>query len=959
MLRYIALILLTGTMLGAAEIRFERTEQTSDMKIGARKRVTPYTMIYARIQPYTLYENYLHEWIDRPLFLDSSLRQYPDTQLRGFAKDIEIAKSYNIDGFTMLANAYATRWRTAIDMTNQIKPEGFKLMGGLAWMRANPVDGKYPDALYNRYLDTIKRSDASPYMLRINGKVPYFTYVTMPPEQIREIRERLAKDGYENILLFDDIWLDSFAEFNRQKSLSPATREKLKEQLRAKLKVADGIVLANFHMYRDPAGDFTLKKNYIRELDEKETAPLLEEVYAEPAQAGKLLGLNIRHGYIGHMSGINEAELGTSQLRENLDTALLMNPDILSLVEWNEANENTSFQPTVCNSLSIQRIIRYYADFLKGLPPTPNPGDDTTIPNLIVSTRQTVRTGEKYRIELLNVPDSNSDARYSVQLILKDENGKLIREFAPDTFTVNKLTAVTYLLPSEELPHTLAVIPELRLKDMTVDTLQYTRLDPAVGWNFKEIRQPLRDLLKPSAVSFEVKPVDGRYQVSGSFQCAEPLASLELLDNEDEVYACDRENKFKLADHDLLLMKFFNKNSGKLRQTTITVEGVPDFVFSPWYRPYAGFGKWKKEGNQVSGDILYWNNGSAMLLAIPKNAPNAVLKLEIEGLGKHEYKIGELLKNGKNGFELPEMVTLRLDRMDSLADHPVPLDSNSARFTVNTGSSFDNPCFQLRAITRTGKIYRSKPVFTAKPSATEPMNVFSAYAHKMVPVSVPADLVTVINYHFTPDHGTVLVNPRAGCWNAQLGAGFQYLYPMNFGTLPKNAERTAPDWKKSGDRWALAFNGTSNYVVFPPETLPTGAFTLEFECRTDSTENQALFRHHSLSQGSLATFIAGGKLRASFHSMGRNYNGTYQELPVAIDFPVNEPVKVKVSYNLNEMVFSVNGKVQRIPFNLRAFKGTASIFGGAEPTDKTCLDHKLQFFKGELYSLRIRHNADF
>ena len=55
-------------------LTFQRTEVTSPLKIGSRPRVTPYTMIYARIQPYDLYGNYLEEWIDRPLYHNREFR---------------------------------------------------------------------------------------------------------------------------------------------------------------------------------------------------------------------------------------------------------------------------------------------------------------------------------------------------------------------------------------------------------------------------------------------------------------------------------------------------------------------------------------------------------------------------------------------------------------------------------------------------------------------------------------------------------------------------------------------------------------------------------------------------------------------------------------------------------------------------------------------------------------------
>lgn len=333
-------------------LTFQRTEVTSPLKIGSRPRVTPYTMIYARIQPYDLYGNYLEEWIDRPLYHNREFRDSAAGQLNAFRRDMEAAKEYEIEGFTMLANAYATRYKTVLDWVKQSKIQNFSFMSGIAWSTGIP---------YSRYLETVKLAAGSPHTLWIDGKIPLFSYVSIPEKNFREIRNRLAADGFSNVLLFDDIWLDVFAEYNRTGKLSDSTLQKTGQAIRKKLNYADGLILANFHMDRDPQGEYTLKRRFYPELDKKYIAPLMEKIYKEPENRKKLLGVNIRHGYIGHMSGINEAELGTSQLREAMDTALLMNPDILSLVEWNEVNENTSFQPTVANSRALQRLIRFYA----------------------------------------------------------------------------------------------------------------------------------------------------------------------------------------------------------------------------------------------------------------------------------------------------------------------------------------------------------------------------------------------------------------------------------------------------------------------------------------------------------------------------------------------------------------------------------------------------------------------
>ena len=413
----------------AAEIPFERTEVTSPLKIGSRRRVLPYTHIFARIQPYNLYGNYL-EWIDRPLYHDTRWRHGGAAQ--AFRRDAEIATlEYGIDGFTMLGNSYATRYADALRLLETSGIANFRFMPGMGW---KPVS-----AFNERDVNNAKWAYGSRFTFRIDGKVPFFNYRSTSPQNLAAYRAELEKRGFRENLLFNSFMFNVYSEYFRSGEVAPATMEREAARLETVLETADGLVLTNHQMFRDERKDYYLSRRFCFDLDEKYLAPAVERIYAKPENARKLLGFDVRHGYIGHRSGIVEAQQGTAQFREAMDTALLFNPDIISLVEWNEANENTSLQPTVSSGRTIQRLLRFYTRKLKGLPSAPNPGDDMSLPDLIVSVRRSVNYGEYYRIELLNVPDADTDETYRVALTLKDERGRVIRAFAPDTFVRRNL----------------------------------------------------------------------------------------------------------------------------------------------------------------------------------------------------------------------------------------------------------------------------------------------------------------------------------------------------------------------------------------------------------------------------------------------------------------------------------------------------------------------------------------
>ena len=358
---FLSVFLAVTSTLSAAGIPFEREVYQSSMKVGSRPRQTKHTLIYGRIQPYNLYGNYLDKWIDRPLYHNSAWRTEPDGAVKAFHQDMRAAMEYEIEGFTMLGNSYGTRYRDALRLIGKNPPvSGFSFMPGMSWRTApGPMDS-----------NNFKWAFGSKIAPRINGKLPFFSYGNATKDGVKNYREFLKKNNWQDSLLFGGIWLDVYNKL-RNGVLPAEHLANARKTLEARLGYLDGVILTNSHMYRNPAKDYFLSVKFYPELDEKYLAPMFEKVYSDPRFKGKLLGFNVRHCYVGHMSGVVEAEQGTLQLREAMDTAMLYNPDIISLVEWNEANENTSFQPSVLNGKVLMRLIRCYARFLKGEKTTP------------------------------------------------------------------------------------------------------------------------------------------------------------------------------------------------------------------------------------------------------------------------------------------------------------------------------------------------------------------------------------------------------------------------------------------------------------------------------------------------------------------------------------------------------------------------------------------------------------
>jgi hypothetical protein len=99
-----------------------------------------------------------------------------------------------------------------------------------------------------------------------------------------------------------------------------------------------------------------------------------------------------------------------------------------------------------------------------------------------------------------------------VQLILADENGKVLRRMPADRFQQNKLTAITYKVGINELHQKVrAIQPQLKIdykgRKFTFAPAVYTRLFAATPCNAKELRLPLRDQYIPEKWNLSVRRV--------------------------------------------------------------------------------------------------------------------------------------------------------------------------------------------------------------------------------------------------------------------------------------------------------------------------------------------------------------------------------------------------------------------------------------------------------------------
>ena len=959
--RFIAALLcgVPGQVL--SQIQVQREVNDVAFVPGTRKRIAERMLMYPEIQyKYGLFQNFLGGYVDRPLFFDRATRykgnfQYitPDSYFR----DIEIMKMHGFDGGGSLANAFFIG-KNKFFLENEPERAGqyFEFP-----QFSYGESGKYTINI-DKMRNVLKAALDSKFAPKIKGRIPISTYNSgyIDINVMKDCMAKLKQEFGDTFAICGGLEIDHAdnSEFQKNGSWSSKTQEKYRQRIEDILNTFDGIQL---RLYTERSTN-----NYMFEPDmgihDAYLQQMLDAMLAKPEYAEKLVCGRVISGYINHLSGVTQAEFGTRRARMLFDRLAHYNCDLIFMFEWNEFNENTCWQPTLYNSLVLQRLTKYYAHKMRGEAPAPNPSDDLSLPQLTVSTRENYKAGEPVRFEMLNIPDTEKSAMYTAKLALHDMQGNVATEFPLESFDRAKMREVVYTLPSEAFASTTILLPSLEVSrsdgSIAKFALQHLRILPSFCYIYKEMRQSVRDILVPQKSSFSAKQAENNtYQVSASIQLPdnEILSSLEVLDCGREVYALDPQNEFD-REANMILVMGFSTNRSKRRPVKIEFAGVPDFTVREWGFPNVSFGNdWKKIGSVVEGSMLIWRANNRFIVTIPKQfVAKGKVTVTVDG-ETAALQLAELARLGTWSHAFPKC-RLELEDYQKLPDIAVRSNTTRGEFSVQLKSTHQYPMYQLRAVTASGKIYRSTPIIPVPvPSHACTMNVFSETTGKVVQISVPDALVPDINYIFNPEAGATLRNDCDPYFNGALGGGYAYCGAYS-GGIPVPPGNHAPEWKTLEDgKFALYFDGDS-YLHFEPETFPRGAFTVECEIKPEpeeTTENYVLFRHFGRILGSITVFAKANHVCFAF---GDHDLKTTEGL-TTLELPPGKWSRLTISYDLDKMKITVDSKSQEFMHpGLRALYFKPFIFGG-HTKNEFGLPRNAAMFKGELKKLRIVHNA--
>ncbi|MGN0870371.1 MAG: hypothetical protein ACI4UV_04205, partial [Victivallales bacterium] len=387
------------------------------LKNGSRRRTAEEVLIFPECQyKYSLFQNFLGDFVDRPLFFNRAWRteKFEYMNAPAFFKDIEIMKSYGMNGGGNIASASFQTYLLAnrfLRENPEKVPAGYKQFPIIHYGE----HGKYKidPSRSEKVLETALKSDFSP---RVQGRIPVMTYnsASIEPETMRNYIHEMKKKFGDTFVIMVEFKIDhkDVEDYYRDGKWNSETQDKYRDRIYRHFNYFDGIQLALPTEKREreylSRPDFGIYDQYI--------GPWLQDALRRPENARKLFGATVRHGYNNQFTGHNHGEFGTLRARASLDRLVEANPDIIMLFEWNEFNENTCWQPTLANSLVLQRLVRFYANTMRGKTPRPNPGDQSDIPPLALSYRRDVKLGEIIDIELLNIPDAKNGRPYRATL---------------------------------------------------------------------------------------------------------------------------------------------------------------------------------------------------------------------------------------------------------------------------------------------------------------------------------------------------------------------------------------------------------------------------------------------------------------------------------------------------------------------------------------------------------------
>ncbi|MBR7107420.1 MAG: hypothetical protein IKC89_03285 [Lentisphaeria bacterium] len=865
------------------------------------QRKVPKTYVFSRAQwHYTPELDYYGRWLDRPTLLDPEMID-PVATVRAIGSN---AKLYNLDG---LASLFGARTGELIRNLERAKVPGFILLAEIYSTGGNMYeknkDLKSAKLNFDKVFIPALKSKVA---LRINGKVVISSYNAdkRPPEFWRDVLALYRKQYGDKFAFLPHLvapggkgWHHWNLTWHRGNA---AVKEKIKGEIkkhfRAYLRTTDGLYI-DCAPTRSAGDRHTDMKFYQFMID---TA---KEVLAEAPFKNKLFAISSRLGHKnGTRIGYIRGSYGTWCYRGTLGRALAAQPDIIIIPEWDEQNENTSLRPTLYNHSTFTRVTRHMTGKSATLP-----GDDTTVPNLIISYRKVLALGEYPEYELLSLPCETGS--YSARFILKGSGGNVLytspwKEFSGKKMEELRVKVDTVPWANEDFV-TVEVETRQNGKVRSFGNMQYIRIEKVNNFDYKYVKQPLRDLL--SADVKESFDDNGNYQVK--VKAATPVDWAELMENGVEIYT-HSPRPFLLETPAVKVFSIRMQTVGKAQFISGTMS--VDNASSLWYGPelpvdMAKSGKVTLKRFRQSMQMKRW------IVTVPaKEVGKAVLNIDLPGHFTGKIKLADVLKNHVYGIPVQGMVSISVLRQNFQCERPLKLRKKEFAFTAPAYTPNRGALYNFQLVDANGRTWRGKP-FRRTPVTRDIRRicVWSEKLNKPVTLTVAGSEVPVIEYRPDAKFGTAMVTD-AGRKYYGIAGGFASQISCLFGAyrdstvyisgVPENMNQVSVPIVDGV--WQL---GKPGQVL----QLPTGvisrrsAFKFTVEVRQKNASGiQTLVETRASNIGLFQLTANNGELVLVI----RDRNGSSQQTKTGLRLPLNQWATVTCDFALDKMTVSVNGR---------------------------------------------------
>ena len=816
--------------------------------------------------------DFLHHWYDRPLLQDSSLVLTGDDAAecapwlnpKSWEKAVEMSRMGKQTGFAVFT---CTKGREAV-IPLSLRP------GSEATILVELTRGLSIEECAMR----AKQALDMPNSFRIGGKVVLTSYPAIREKDLPFYaalkKELVARHGDRFLVMpYCTLMLENRAESAGGYDVETIT--KMRARLERFLRVLDGLCYNGRESF--------FNRRYDPWLFDTVFVPIVHATFAEPEFKEKCLGCWATPGHENSYRWNYGLDCtGTRMLRDMLASLVKLNPDFMVGCEWDEENENTCFRPMVAHGFTHQRILRHFSDVANGRRPDAIPGDDTTVPNLVLSYRKELMAGEPLEAEVLNIPDGTFDGEdVEVSFSWKTPAGELARAFPPRRLKGGELVAAWFKAPVSSLIDHPALVPELSVcakgeRRVYSAGLWPVGLRPSRCIEYKWAKQPIRDLPKGVVGGLSVGAADahGVCEVRGEVKSAHKLRSIAVLDETDTVYMYDG-NPARDVDSVRVHIAFqgyafAGKNHDLVGR--ISLSGAPGAKLSL----VKSRGRIAVNGCDFVFTGAMANNWSHYLMAeIPiAEAQGATFHAAIAGFFEGDVSVRDLLDKEVVGIPGKKGTNLVFTRYLSQGRIPPPQFVNEAKFSFRLKPGLPTSILRLETVDEDYRVWRSSPFVCGGPSGkTAKIHVYERDEDRVTEVSVDTSRLTSVDYAFEPSRGSVVacaggrnlwgilggsVPLVTGFGQGESSYGNSALLALS--AKKRGWEKSAPDYVKEPDgSWALKFSGCS-YVSLPQQIWPVECgFSLEATINPDEVESRQ------------AVVSAGGTAASLYLKNGRAY----------------------------------------------------------------------------------------